>query len=80
MLILTRKVNETLCIRDDIRVTVLGVKGNQVRIGIAAPDDVNIAREELIQSGSFDGKKKAPRGSLLGMPYQQPNPAGNHDA
>ncbi len=48
MLILTRRVKETLHIGDDVQVTVLGVKGNQVRIGIAAPQSVHIVREELL--------------------------------
>ncbi|MGH1426669.1 MAG: carbon storage regulator CsrA [Arenicella sp.] len=47
MLILTRRVNETLNIGDDVQVTVLGVKGNQVRIGINAPRDVAVHREEI---------------------------------
>lgn len=47
MLILTRRIKETLCIGDDIRITVLGVQGNQVRIGIDAPKDVEIHREEI---------------------------------
>jgi carbon storage regulator len=47
MLILTRKPNETLCIGNDIKVTVLGVKGNQVRIGVDAPRDVTVDREEV---------------------------------
>ena len=47
MLILTRKVGETLMIGDDVTVTVLGVKGNQVRIGINAPKDVAVHREEI---------------------------------
>lgn len=47
MLILTRRVGETLMIGDDVSVTVLGVKGNQVRIGIDAPKDVAVHREEI---------------------------------
>lgn len=47
MLILTRKDNESLFIGDDIEVTVLGVKGNQVRIGINAPKDIDVHREEV---------------------------------
>lgn len=47
MLILTRRTGETLVIDHDIRVTIKGVRGNQVRIGIEAPDDVEINREEI---------------------------------
>jgi carbon storage regulator len=47
MLILTRRVGETLMVGDDITVTVLGVKGNQVRIGVNAPRDVAVHREEI---------------------------------
>jgi carbon storage regulator len=47
MLILTRRVGETLVIGDDVTVTVLGVKGNQVRIGVNAPKDVSVHREEI---------------------------------
>ena len=47
MLILTRRVGETLMVGEEITVTVLGVKGNQVRIGINAPRDVEVHREEI---------------------------------
>jgi carbon storage regulator len=49
MLILTRRVNETLMVGDQITVTVLGVNGNQVRIGINAPKDVAVHREEIFE-------------------------------
>jgi carbon storage regulator len=47
MLILTRRVGETLMVGDNVTVTVLGVKGNQVRIGVNAPKDVAVHREEI---------------------------------
>jgi carbon storage regulator len=47
MLILTRRVGETLMVGDEVTVTVLGVKGNQVRIGVNAPRDVAVHREEI---------------------------------
>ncbi|HCC3261890.1 carbon storage regulator CsrA [Legionella pneumophila serogroup 1] len=49
MLILTRRISETVLINDDIYITVLGVKGNQVRLGFDAPNDVIIHRQEIHQ-------------------------------
>ena len=49
MLILTRRVGETVMIGSDVTVTVLGVKGNQVRVGVNAPRDVAVHREEIFE-------------------------------
>ncbi len=69
MLILTRRVGETLMIGDEINVTVLGVKGNQVRIGVNAPRDVSVHREEIyerIRHERESGVHAEPPGSKRG--------------
>ena len=62
MLILTRRVGETLVIGDDVTITVLGVRGNQVRVGVNAPKDVAVHREEIYQriqdENSYENNKK----------------------
>lgn len=61
MLILTRRVGETLMIGDEVTVTVLGVKGNQVRIGVNAPKEVSVHREEIYMR--IQAEKNAQYGS-----------------
>ncbi|HKZ10055.1 MAG TPA: carbon storage regulator CsrA [Rhodanobacteraceae bacterium] len=73
MLILTRRVGETLMIGDQVTVTVLGVKGNQVRIGITAPKDVAVHREEIYQ------RIKQEHEAAGGVPVESDEPA-RHEA
>ena len=49
MLILTRRISESVMINDDVKITVLGVKGNQVRLGIDAPKEVSVHRQEIYE-------------------------------
>jgi len=60
MLILTRRVGETLIIGDSVTITVLGVKGNQVRLGVNAPKDVSVHREEIYQRIQREGDEEGP--------------------
>jgi len=66
MLILTRRVGETVMIGNEVTVTVLGVKGNQVRIGVNAPKDVAVHREEIYEriKREEDGEGKSSPGTL----------------
>ena len=71
MLILTRRVGETVMIGNDVTVTVLGVKGNQVRIGINAPKNVAVHREEI-----FERIKREQQGQ--GEPQGESKPAAEY--
>ncbi|WP_295544077.1 carbon storage regulator CsrA [uncultured Thiohalocapsa sp.] len=68
MLILTRRVGETLMIGDDVTVTVLGVKGNQVRIGVNAPRDVAVHREEIYERIKREQEQTAGQGESASVP------------
>lgn len=57
MLILTRRIGESVVIGDDVSVTVLGVKGNQVRLGVNAPRDVSVHREEIYAKIQKEGEE-----------------------
>lgn len=62
MLILTRRVGETVMIGDEVTVTVLGVKGNQVRLGVNAPKDVAVHREEIYERIKREQTGEQPEG------------------
>ncbi|MGH8149774.1 MAG: carbon storage regulator CsrA [Steroidobacteraceae bacterium] len=68
MLILTRRVGETVMIGNEVTVTVLGVKGNQVRIGINAPKSVAVHREEI-----YERIKREQQGEQQDEPQEDPN-------
>lgn len=66
MLILTRRVGETLVIGEGVEVTVLGVKGGQVRIGVQAPREVAVHREELVRRLRSEAQEAAPLQAAAG--------------
>jgi len=79
MLILTRKKNETLRIGDDILVTIVDVQGDQVRLGITAPRDVSILRQELyeaVRDSNNRAAQTAQNVDVLSLLKQMPNKDG----
>ena len=80
MLILTRRVGETVMIGNDVTVTILGVKGNQVRVGVNAPRDVAVHREEIferIKREGQDGPVEASSSSATSTPRGAGRSSGN---
>jgi carbon storage regulator len=67
MLILTRRIGESVVIGDDIHITVLGVKGNQVRLGVNAPKDVSVHREEIYQRIQFEKEAEEKSGNTASV-------------
>jgi carbon storage regulator len=82
MLILTRRVGETVMIGNEVTVTVLGVKGNQVRLGINAPKDVAVHREEIferIKAERTDGEPASGNGAGNGSSNGSVNGNGHYN-
>jgi len=85
MLVLSRKVNERILLSGDIRITVTGIRGNRVRLGIEAPDRVEILRGELMGSAPAgpspvqSGRGRPTSGRLPGADREVPSPASHPD-
>jgi len=82
MLILTRRVGETVVIGDDVDVTVLGVKGNQVRLGVKAPRSVSVHREEIykrIKEEAADSPGNHVNGNGVDHEHSSHNGHNGHD-
>ncbi len=73
MLILTRRAGETLMIGDEVSITVLGVKGNQVRIGVNAPKHVSVHREEIYQRIQREKSQKSGEQVAVENPIEDDN-------
>src|SRR3954469_17284579 len=81
MLVLSRKINESILIGDRIKITVVGLRGNLVRIGIEAPGEVTIMREELLVADApAAASRRPPRAAPGAPPAPAPPPCGGEDA
>jgi carbon storage regulator len=78
MLILTRRVGETVVIGEDVDITVLGVKGNQVRLGVKAPREISVHREEIYKRIKSEAASKA-AGNGQGSSHGHNGHGGHHD-
>jgi carbon storage regulator len=67
MLVLSRKMNESIVIGNNIRITVVGIRGNQIRLGIEAPDSVKIFREEILDVETIEEAEPVGRGLAGGI-------------
>jgi carbon storage regulator len=76
MLVLSRKLNESIVIGDRIRITVVGLRGNQVRLGIEAPGDTSILREELLSLALEDETDPIPDSAIAGKSPRHATLAG----
>jgi len=68
MLVLTRRIGEAIVIGDAIRITVVAVKGDRVRLGVSAPDDVRVDRQEVHERRLVEEGASSPRSNLISLP------------
>lgn len=78
MLILARRLNEQIVIGDDIRVSVVDIRGDQVKLGIEAPRSVKVYRQEVYEAIQAENREAAQSATALpSFDFQQPAPAGD---